>query len=64
MRESSDFEETSSDEELGESKERKDFLFSSKRLMLSSNKTDQRFMNIFKIRKAQYNKTDEDLLAN
>ena len=51
VRESTDFEETSSDEELGESKERKDFLLSSNRLMKSSNKTDQRFMNIFKIRK-------------
>ena len=40
VRESSDFEETSSDEELGREKERKNFLRSTDRLVMSSNKTD------------------------
>ena len=52
VRESSDFEKTSSDEELDEQKGRKDFLLSTKRLVMSSNKTDQKFMNILKVRKA------------
>jgi len=51
VRESSDFEKTTSDDELNEQKERKDFLLSTKRLIMSSKKTDQRFMNILNVRK-------------
>ena len=40
VRESSDFEETSSDEELGREKEQKNFIRSADRLVMSSNKTD------------------------
>jgi hypothetical protein len=59
LRESSDFEKTTSDEELDEKKERKDFLPSTKRLIRSSKMTDQRFMNIFKVRQARLNNIKE-----
>jgi len=60
MRESSDLDNTSSDEELDDLIEKKDFLLSAKRLIKSSKKSDQRFINIFNVIKAPLSKTIAD----
>ena len=50
VRESSDSDSTNSDEELVEMRGQKDFMYSAKRLIQSSDKTDRRFFDIFKVR--------------
>ena len=62
-RESSDFTNTSSDEELDEEKERNNFRISAKRLIRSADKTDKRFINIFRVGKAYQNEKHEKMLA-
>ena len=62
-RESSDFTNTSSDEELDLKKERNNFIISAKRLIRSSDKTDKRFINIFKVGKAYQNAKEQKILA-
>ena len=49
-RESSDFTNSSSDEELVDMRDQKDFMYSAKRLIQSSNKTDRRFFDMLKVR--------------
>ena len=63
VRESSDFESTSSDEELDHKKERNNFIISAKRLIRSSDKTDKRFINIFKVGKANQNAKEQKILV-
>ena len=62
-RESSDFTNSSSDEELDQKKERKSFIISAKRLIRSSDKTDRRFINIFKVEKAYQNEKYQKMLV-
>ena len=50
VRESSDSDSTSSDEELVDMRDQKDFMYSAKRLIQSSDKTDRRFFDMLKVR--------------
>lgn len=50
IRESSDFNETSSDNELAEQKMFKDLDKHAKKMLMSKSPSDQRFINIYRVR--------------
>ena len=60
MRETSNFDETSSDNELEEQKNQRNLEIFTKQLMRSRAKTDKRFINIFQLRKGTKNVSERE----